>query len=340
MRTRWTWASCVAIASSILICAAEDSHAGNLEPAGINLGATSFFDGFGRNEEGFVYLVYGQYGFARSVRDNSGNDLRIFNNPKINVFSLINQLVYVLPEALFDDSAHVGMDFLLPIVAFDTSFDPPPPIPGIQLHDNGVGVGDLTFGPFLQFRPTIAGGHPVFSHRIELDLTAPIGKYDPTKDINQGANFAWFNPCWALTFLPFAGFELSARLNYLYNFTNHRPAGIPPAPPGAPTVSSAQAGQAGWVNFAASYAIVSSFRFGVNGYYFQQFTTDTYRYSDGSENSGTPADSGKASFLGIGPGAAWDADQNNKLLVNFYFQTVVKNVPQSDVLNLHYIHSF
>ena len=105
-------------------------------------------------------------------------------------------------------------------------------------------------------------------------------------------------------------------------------------------MSSAQAGQAGWVDFAASYAIVSSFRLGVNGYYFQQFTTDTYRYSDGSDNSGTPADSGKASFLGIGPGAAWDADQKNKLLVNFYFQTLVKNVPQSDVLNVHYIHSF
>ncbi len=36
----------------------------------------------------------------------------------------------------------------------------------------------------------------------------------------------------------------------------------------------------------------------------------------------------------------WDADRDNKLLVNFYFQTLVKNVPQSDVLNVHYIHSF
>ena len=99
MMTRWKWGARVAIATGTLTCAAGDSHAGNLEPAGINLGATSFFDGFGRNEEGFVYLVYGQYGFARSVRDNSGNALPIFNNPKIDVFSLINPLGLRLARA-------------------------------------------------------------------------------------------------------------------------------------------------------------------------------------------------------------------------------------------------
>jgi hypothetical protein len=107
-----------------------------------------------------------------------------------------------------------------------------------------------------------------------------------------------------------------------------------------PTVSSAHAVQAAWVNFAASYEILPSLHLGVNGYYFQQFTKDKFHYSDGSEDSGGRADTGTASFLGIGPGVFWDVDKENKLFVNLYFQTLAKNVPQSNVVNLHYIHSF
>src|SRR5579859_7505599 len=149
---------------------AEVSRAANQEPAGINLGSTSFFDGFGRNEEGFTYLDYLQYGRARSINGNDGKPLPYFNDPKIDAFIFVNQLVYVLPEKLFNDSAHLGINFILPVVAFDTSFAPAPPAPGVQLKDNGVGVGDLTFGPLLQFRPIIADGRPVFSTRVEFDV--------------------------------------------------------------------------------------------------------------------------------------------------------------------------
>ena len=219
------------------------SLAGNQEPAGINLGSTSFLDGFGRNEEGFIYLNYLQYGRARSINGNNGRPLPYFNDPKIDAFVLVNQVVYVLPEKLFDDSAHLGIDFILPVVAFDTSFAPAPPAPGVQLKDNGIGVGDLTFGPLIQFRPIVVDSRPVFSTRVEFDVIAPIGSYDPEKDINQGANFASLNPNWAVTVLPLAHLELSARFNYLYNFKNWRPAlGRYYSLAGAPPVRSAQAG--------------------------------------------------------------------------------------------------
>ena len=196
------------------------SFAGNLEPAGINLGFTSFFDGFGRNEEGFTYLLYANYAMADQINDDDGKPQPYFNDPQINAFVLINQLVYVLPEKLFNDSAHLGFDFILPVVAFDTSFAPPPPSPGVRLKDNGIGLGDITFGPLLQFRPIIAGGRPVFSTRIEFDVIVPTGKYDPDNDINQSSNFTSLNPYWAATVLPLPHLELSWRLHYLYNFKN------------------------------------------------------------------------------------------------------------------------
>ena len=331
-----------------LVCAAAlsiwpaASQAANLEPAGINLGGTSFYDGFGRNEEGFTYLVYAQYGRARSIMQDDGTPSPYFQNPKIDAYLLLNQLAYTLPEKLFGDSAHLGISFIVPIVAFNTSFDPGPPFPAVQLKDNGFGLGDLTFGPFLQFRPIMADGRPVFSTRIGFDIIAPTGKYDPNMDINQGSNFTSLNPSIAATVLPIPHLELSVRLNYLYNFKNVRPAlgylyglQVPPA------VKDARAGQAGWLNFAASYEVVHPLHVGVNGYYFQQLNLDLWEMQDGSSNPGTSfADNGKLRFLGIGPGAMFDFGEHDKLFANVYFQTMVHNGAESTVFNLHYIHGF
>jgi hypothetical protein len=319
------------------LCPAR-SLASNQEPAGINLGFTSFFDGFGRNEEGFTYLAYAQYGMAREINGDNGKPDRRFTDPRIDAFVLINQLVYVLPEKLFNDTAHVGIDFIVPVVGFSSSFKPL-----IILKDNGVGLGDLTFGPLLQFRPIMSGGRPVFSHRFEFDVIAPTGKYDPDKDINQGANFTSLNPYWAGTVLPLPHLEISARFHYLYNFKNDRPAlgylynlQIPPA------VKRSQAGQAVWVNFAASYEFLKGLHVGVNGYYFLQLNLDLYEMRDGSSNSGSMFlnDSGKASLLGIGPGAMFEIGEHDKLFANVYFQTLVHNRPVSKVFNLHWIHGF
>ncbi len=291
-----------------------------------------------------------QYGRARRINGDDGKALPFFNDPKIDAFVFVNQLVYVLPEKLFDDSAHLGINFILPIVAFSTSFAPAPPTPGVQLKDNGVGLGDLTFGPLLQFRPVMAGGRPVFSTRVEFDLIAPIGSYDPEKDINQSSNFVSLNPYWAVTVLPLPHLELSVRFNYLYNFKNWRPAlghrnySQTTAPdPGllGGAIRSAQAGQAGWANFAASYEFLAGLHVGVNGYYFQQFNLDLYEMQDGSSNPGTGfGDSGLASILAIGPGALWEIGTRDKLFANVYFQTSVHNLAQSTVFNLHWIHGF
>jgi len=344
MRTdRTLHLACMAMGVALMACWSTRALAANQEPAGINLGFTSFFDGFGRNEEGFTYLTYVQYAKVTSIADDAGDELPYFNNPEINAFVWLNQLVYVLPYELFGGSAHVGIDFIVPTVGFISSFDPPPPAPGFALKDNGVGLGDVVFGPLLQFRPTISGGRPIFSQRFEVDVIAPTGKYDPEKDLNQGANFTSLNPYWAATVLPLPHLEVSWRLHYLYNFANEKPAlgrlytlQVPP------DVKRSRAGQAVWANFAASYEILHGFDVGVNGYYFAQLKLDWYEMGDGSTNQGIfNTDLGKASFLGIGPGLMWSVDEHDKLFANVYTQTAVRNWPVADlIVNLRWIHGF
>ncbi len=333
-------AGCV-VAGAVQIAEAPPARAGNLEPTGLNLGLTSFFDGFGRSEEGFAYLGYAFYNRTRSINGPDGKPVPVFNNPKIDAYSLVTQFAYFMPETLFGGAARPGLDVILPVVGFSSSFDPAPPAPGLQLSDNGVGLGDLTIGPLLQFRPIISGGRPVFVNRIELDFILPTGKYDPDKDINQGANFVSFNPYWAVTVLPIHRLEISARFHYLYNFTNNRPANPPPV---TPAVVSDKAGQAFWVNYAASFEIIERLHIGVNGYYFAQLTDDQYNYADGTHNNGESVpqlgDEGKAKVLTVGPGVFWDIDKENKLYLNAYFTVLADNHASSTVFNLHYVHSF
>jgi hypothetical protein len=318
------------------------ARAANQEPAGINLGLTSFFDGFGKNEAGLVYLTYAFYQVGHRINDDQGHAQDIFGNPKINDFVWINQLVLVAPEPLFGGAAHLGLNLLwATIIAFDTDFSSASPAPGFQLTDNGVGSGDLATGLFLQFKPMFAGGRPILSHRVEFDVIAPIGSFDPHKDINQSANYASLAPYWAVTVLPVHRLEISARFNYLYNFTTHRPANPFPVDP---PVDSVKAGQAYWINYAASFEVVDHLHLGINGYYFKQLTEDRYTYTDGTSADGPSnyvlGDQGLAEMVALGPGLFWDFSKSDKFFLNAYFSIKVDNRPQQNTFNLHYIHDF
>ena len=321
---------------------AGSARASNQEPAGIDLGLTSFYDGFGKNEPGFVYLTYAFYQVGHQINDNNGNAQQLFGTPKVNDFVWINQLVLVAPQPLFWGAAHYGLNVLwASLVAFDTDFSTASPAPGFQLKDNGVGIGDLTTGLFLQFKPVMSGARPIFSARVEFDAIWPIGSYDATKDINQSSNYTSLAPYGAVTVLPVHRLELSARLTYLYNFTNHKPANPFPV---YPPVDHVKAGDAWWLNFATSFEVVHTLHLGINGYYFRQRTQDVYTYTDGTSSEG-PAnyvlgDQGLAKMLALGPGLFWDYSKSDKFFVNAYFSLQVYNRPQQSTFNVHYIHDF
>ena len=154
------------------------------------------------------------------------------------------------------------------ITDFQSHFDPR----GLVLHDNGFNIGDLTFGPFYQAKPVMVGGRQVLSWRAEIDFIAPIGGFDPTRDINQSSGFWSINPYISVTVLPLPKWEISARFNYIYNFSTSRGAD-PPVIPGF-TFRNGQAGQAVWINFASSYEIAKGIRPGIDGFWQQQFTDD------------------------------------------------------------------
>lgn len=296
------------------------------QPA-VDTGFTSFLDGFGDPRgSGFMYMQYARLSTSSSLKDGQGNDIPVFQNPRLYTFADLNQFVYTFKtEGWF---AHPGVYTIIPLVYVNSSADPG----GYPLQDNGFGLGDMFFGGFLQFDPLMSSSGPFFTHRIELNLLVPTGKYDATKQVNPGANTWSLYPSWAATLLPLRFLEISTRVSYLHNFRNADPGG---------GMDSAQAGQAIFGNFAVGGEILPynpqrtaahDLRVGVNGYYFKQLTDN--------RANGAALPQSREQVVGIGPGALWMPSSSDTLWLNVYFEMAVKNRFASNVVQLRWAHAF
>lgn len=349
MQRTYSFLTFVTLALCASLAIPSTSLAGPQGRGGVNTGATSFFDGFGRPVEGFTYQNYVTYTRSEKFMNAQGDENKVFRDPLFETYVMLNQLSYTTPYTVFGGRARPGFNFILPLVGFRTHFGEGGPNP---LH-NRTGLSDFQLGPVLQFLPIVVNGRPVFSQRFEFTVITPTGKYDPDKTFNQGTNFISLNPYWAATVLPLPGLELSWRLNYIYNFENERPVNTP-----RPfDVESSRGGQAIWLNFATSYEVIKTLHVGANGYYYQQITDDEFHLRRAQSVNGMPVPSpngplagttidgkaqgeGRQRVLGIGPGVFWETTKTDKLFLNVYFQTMAKARPEGFALQARWIHSF
>jgi hypothetical protein len=309
----------LALACGWALTAPHAALASTDEPAGLNLGDSSFMDGFGRTDPGLVYQEYFQIEQLNAIVGANGAKMSDFQGTNISSLVLINQLSYVSPAHLFGGS--LGAEVLLPLVDLSASFAPNSPEK--LTADSGFNVGDTTWGVFLQMPPVTAGGRSVFDQRFEFAVNAPTGQYNRADDINPSAGFWSFNPYWAMTFLPTQDTEISVRLYYLHNFENADPAG---------DAAPFRAGDAAWSNFTFSYKLIGALNVGLNGYAFQQIQNDT---SDGRNVPGS-----ETTDVAIGPGVMYALDSQNSLLANAYLPVVERNTTDGFHVILHWVHVF
>tara|TARA_R110001583_G_scaffold181607_1_gene338911 strand:+ start:12790 stop:13521 length:732 start_codon:yes stop_codon:yes gene_type:complete len=231
---------------------------------------------------------------------------------------LLNQFTYHSPKTI-GGGGHLGWDIAIPIISLDANFGNRGP----QLQDTGTGFGDIALGPIIQFDPIVnAQGRPTFIQRLALSVSLPIGEYDETKDFNLGTNFYSVNPSWAATWMPAERWEISWRLQYIYNFKNNDPASSIPMVFNGNSVRDTQAGQAAWSNFAASYEFIPNISVGLSGYYLKQLEDDKV--------NGERLESSQETVLGIGPGLFWKISEKQLFWLNAYHETEVENRPSND----------
>jgi hypothetical protein len=312
-------------AAALTVSTAGIAFASSDEPA-VNLGLTSFNDGFGGLTPGWAFMQYDFFIGNNAITGDNGKKIGepVFNSQHVNVYVSLQQLIYVSPLHLFGGT--LGATALLPITELNATSNSPA---FVHLRSNGLGLGDATLGVFLQEPPIIMGGRPVFDYRFEVDGIVPTGSYNDHKDANQGGNFYSLNPYFTFTVLPIPGLEISGRENYLLNGKNNDPGVSPDGPaPG----SSFTAGQAWWTNFDASYTILPGLDVGFNGYYFKQFTDDV---TDGVTTKGT-----ETTLLSAGPGATYAYNKTNIFWFNVYLPVEAKNSTSGERINFRWIHIF
>src|ERR1700761_1683119 len=293
-------------------------------PAGINLGGSSFYDGFGRTDPGWLYLNFARWNHYTSIKDDRGHSSPAFPDPRIDAVSNLFHVVYFTPWG--GPTGLVTFEALAPIVGFDTKFSSS----GVVLKDNGLGIGDLTFGIDYQARPVHFDTGALFTWRVGLDFIAPIGSFNSRRDLNQGAGFWSSTPYLAMSLLPTPKWEISARLNYDYNFKTSRGVDPPPIPGFA--FRNGQAGQAAWINFASSYEVRPGIRPGINGFYLRQLDDD--------RTNGVDVPLSRAQEFYVGPGLSWQITPKSVMNFNLYLPVTVKNAPDGPQLNIQNIVAF
>ncbi len=295
-------------------------------PKAINLGSTSFYDGFGRTQEGWTWLQYGRFEDLTRITGAEGNTSPLFKGTAIDVFVAQTQLAYTSPWHPFGGDG-TGVSALLPIAAFDAGFAQDSPV---TLRSNGFGIGDLNFGPFYQSRHYLRGGRPVFAWRFQFSVVAPTGGFNTRRNINQGAGSWAVNPYLALTWVPVRRVEFSGRINYQYNFRTSRIANPPPVP--GLIYRSGQAGQMMFGNFAASYALRRDAELGVNGYALSQISAD--------RTNGIAVAKSRETEISLGPGARFVFNASNTLNLNLYLPVMSRNATSGTQLNAQFVHRF
>ncbi|GGE96489.1 SphA family protein [Sphingomonas prati] len=287
-------------------------------PNGINLGSTSFYDGFGPSKPGLTIIQYARYNNFNAIKDSKGDDSASFQNPRIDVLTSVTQFSVATPIN-FDGNA-LGFDVLVPVTSIRSRFGEG----GLQLRDNGTAFGDVTFGPFIQFKPHMRGPRPVASVRVAFNVIAPTGGFDRRRDLNQGSGYWSLNPYVAWTVLPAPGWEISGRLQYLYNFKTTRIAN-PPAIPGL-TFDNGQAGQMLYSNFDVSREVARGVALGANGFVVKQLNNNRL--------NGNKLPDTKKSALYIGPGIHYDHGRKWLINANLYLPVAARNYssgPQANV---------
>jgi hypothetical protein len=310
-------------------------------PPGINLGSTSFYDGFGRTKAGVTVLQYFRWSDNTEISNASGNENANFIGPRIESFPALTQLIVATKWHPFGGAA--GFSALVPLVELHTSFAANSPKGAL---DNEFGIGDVIAGPTFQSKffalyparnllranavTASAETEPNFVYRAQVLVQIPTGSFSSAKSSNVGSGYWAVVPYVAMTYVPSRRIEMSTRLNYQYNLPTTRIANPPPIPHLA--YVNGQAGQLVYGNFTGSYRLTRHFYSGANGYGVYQLSPD--------KTNNINVGNARETQLYLGPGGGYDISKADTINVNLYLKLEAHNTASGPSLQVLYIHRF
>ncbi|MHB8208924.1 SphA family protein [Mucilaginibacter sp.] len=202
---------------------------------------------------------------------------------RINSFVSINQLLFISKTKVA--GGNLGFTLIVPVVRLSASN-----YTGLPPTINPNPMGDIIAGPFIQwFNKKLFNMH--YGHRFEIDVVAPVGAYQSSYLVNPGSHLFTIVPHYTFTISPTDKFSISMRhhLNYYFDEIG----------------TQAKPGMSYNLNYSLEYAINSSLRAEIAGYYLKQFVQDSnngnyHYYQDNFDISDT-----REQVLAFGPGLGY-----------------------------------
>lgn len=280
----------------------------------VNLGFTNILDGGPiRPAAGWYFQEYDQWYRTQTFLNEHGNLLGGIPSPSFNVFAAIVQLIYQTDyKILF--KGNLGFEAHLPLILYSRVESNP-----LHLSSSGSGVGDLNVGIYLQWDPIKHNGRELFVHRLEMDISSPIGKNkEPGCTINPSNGVFLFDPYWAATLYIKKDITLSWRAHYAWTSTDKK--------------ICLKYGDAFHVNLDFAIEPHPKLWLAACGYYFQQIRNDTL--------NGVTVPNSKERILGIGPGFVYFFPKDLEIFWYVYGETLARNRSQGLSLILRFVKYF
>jgi len=254
---------------------------------------------------GNYFINYVNYYSADKFKNNNGDTIDGFN---LQVAADVLRFIHVTDKQVL--GGFWGMHAFIPLVYQDVRLDPSFTGAPVRLDDSRASLGDIIIDP------VILSWHGANWHAATgVDIFIPTGNYNKDRLANVGRNYWTFEPIVSATFLPGAGFDISAKLMYDVNTENND--------------TNYKSGQ----EFHMDYAVgkkLGEFTAGLAGYYYTQMTSD--------EANGLKVGN-RGQVAAFGPALKYDY-KNMSLSLKYLFETEARNRPQGDNLWFKFIYAF
>jgi hypothetical protein len=264
-----------------------------------DLGLADVYDGFGK--PGLYLQEYAQIFQTRGFYDQSGK--RSPSDLKINSFLLMNQLLYVSKVKVLE--GNLGFTVLVPVVQINVSS------PGGTVPTTNPGVvGDPIAGAAVEWSNKKLFGKTFF-HRLEFDVSVPIGNYGNRYIINPSAHLWNYEAYYAFTIVLNKTISVSTRTQLNYNEhiigTEDKPGAFYNG------------------NYSVEFSVAPALKVEAVSYYLTQFNQDKHNGSSQYYQDQFGIYNTKERVLAVGPGIAYFIPNGVLLEAKVFFETDVQN---------------
>ncbi len=212
---------------------------------------------------GLTLINYAYYGHASKFRDDDGDDNHVLDSADVG--GDIIRLIWISNYKLF--GGNYGQHMFFGAINKDMDFNSPV---GSKLKTHYHDFNAL----YIIYSPLLIGWHlqqgKLHVAMSAADIYIPLYNDDKKNFASVGRNFWTFEPVLAVTYLPIPPLELSVK--FMYDFNTHQN----DYEPGPPYQVDRDPGQEFHFDFNASWGIAPGLRIGINGYFYQQTTSDDY----------------------------------------------------------------